>query len=65
MKVAATVLLLLISMLAVGQQKNRRLTYSPPGKLVDVGGYRLHLNCTGKGGPAVVLIAGGGDFSFD
>ena len=52
-------------MLAVGQRKDKALTYSPPGKLVDVGGYRLHLNCTGKGGPAIVLIAGGGDFSFD
>jgi pimeloyl-ACP methyl ester carboxylesterase len=37
----------------------------PPGRLVDVGGYRLHLNCTGRGGPAVVLINGAGDFSFD
>jgi pimeloyl-ACP methyl ester carboxylesterase len=37
----------------------------PPGKLIDVGGYRLHLNCTGKGEPTVVLIPGGGDFSFD
>jgi len=33
--------------------------------LLDVGGFRLHLNCTGQSGPAVVLIAGGGDFSFD
>lgn len=38
---------------------------SPPGKLVDIGGYRLHLNCSGKGGPTVVLIPGAGDFSFD
>jgi pimeloyl-ACP methyl ester carboxylesterase len=38
---------------------------APPGKLVDIGGYRLHLNCTGKNGPTVVLIPGGGDFSFD
>ena len=38
---------------------------APPGKLVDIGGYRLHLNCTGKGGPTVVLIPGSGDFSFD
>jgi pimeloyl-ACP methyl ester carboxylesterase len=40
----------------------------PPGKLVDVGGWRLHLNCTGrnKGGSAtVVLESGSGDFSFD
>ena len=25
----------------------------------------MHLNCTGKSGPTVVLIAGAGDFSFD
>ena len=59
------VLLLLLSVIAVGQQKDKQPRYSPPGKLVDVGGYRLHLNCTGKSGPTVVLIAGAGDFSFD
>ncbi|HEY0036832.1 MAG TPA: alpha/beta hydrolase, partial [Longimicrobium sp.] len=32
---------------------------------MDVGGYRLHIDCTGRGGPTVVLIAGSGDFSFD
>jgi len=36
----------------------------PLGKLVDIGGYRLHLNCTGKGKQTVVLSAGAGDFSF-
>ena len=34
-----------------------------PGQLVDVGGHRLHLNCTGTGSPTVVLQPGGGDFS--
>jgi hypothetical protein len=29
--------------------------YPPPGQLIDVGGYRLHLFCIGKGGPTVVL----------
>jgi pimeloyl-ACP methyl ester carboxylesterase len=52
-------------MIAVGQQTGKKPAFSPPGQLVDVGGYRLHLNCTGKSGPAVVLIAGRGDFSFD
>lgn len=47
------------------QQKGAEAEPAPPGKLYDVGGYRLHLNCTGGGSPAVVLIAGGGDFSFD
>jgi pimeloyl-ACP methyl ester carboxylesterase len=37
----------------------------PPGKLVDLGGHRLHINCTGKGAPTVVIENGLGDFSFD
>jgi pimeloyl-ACP methyl ester carboxylesterase len=37
--------------------------YPPPGELVDVGGYRLQLNCTGSGSPTVVIEAGMGDWS--
>ncbi len=37
--------------------------YPPPGELVDVGGYRLHINCTGSGSPTVVIEAGLGDWS--
>ncbi|MGY1814968.1 alpha/beta fold hydrolase [Blastococcus sp. SYSU D00820] len=29
-----------------------------PGRTYDVGGYRLHLDCTGSGGPTVVLFNG-------
>ena len=65
MRVTVAAFFLLLAMTAVGQQKDKKPTYSPPGKLVDVGGFHLHLNCTGKSGPAVVLIAGAGDFSFD
>ncbi len=63
MKAIVTALLLLLPLppQAAGRQKEP----APPGRLVDVGGYRLHVNCTGRGGPAVVLIAGAGDFSFD
>jgi pimeloyl-ACP methyl ester carboxylesterase len=32
--------------------------YPPPGELYDVGGYRLHLYCTGEGSPTVILEAG-------
>src|SRR5438105_1490520 len=42
--------------------------FPPPGRLVDVGGWRLHLNCTGtpdKSQPTVVLEAGIGDFSVE
>ena len=37
--------------------------YPPPGQMVDVGGYRLHINCTGNGRPTVVIEAGWGDSS--
>jgi len=37
--------------------------YPPPGQMVDVGGYRLHINCTGSGSPTVVIDAGLGDWS--
>lgn len=37
--------------------------YPPPGQLVDVGGYRLHINCTGTGSPTVMIDAGLGDWS--
>ena len=65
MKIIVTAFLLLLPFTVVAQQSGARPAYSPPGKLVDIGGYRLHLNCTGKDGPTVVLIAGAGDFSFD
>jgi len=35
----------------------------PPGRLVDIGGYRLHLWCAGDGAPAVILDAGLGGTS--
>ena len=54
------ILALLLALPAVASE-----TPKAPGKLVDLGGYRLHLNCTGKGHPTVVLSAGGGDYSFD
>ncbi|HEX9130575.1 MAG TPA: alpha/beta hydrolase, partial [Gemmatimonadaceae bacterium] len=33
------------------------------GDLVDVGGRRLHLRCSGSGDPVVVLVPGAGEFS--
>ena len=37
----------------------------PPGRLIDVGGHRLHLWCTGEGAPAVILDTGLGGSSAD
>lgn len=35
-----------------------------PGKLIDVGGYRLHLLCMGKGSPTVIFESGIADDSL-
>jgi pimeloyl-ACP methyl ester carboxylesterase len=40
-------------------------TFPPPGELVDLGGHRLHIHCTGAGTPVVVIENGLGDFSSD
>jgi pimeloyl-ACP methyl ester carboxylesterase len=37
--------------------------YPMPGQLIDVGGHRLHLSCTGSGTPTVVLEPGAGGMS--
>lgn len=39
--------------------------YPAPGQLIDVGGYRLHIQCVGAGSPTVVLDAGLGGSSLD
>jgi pimeloyl-ACP methyl ester carboxylesterase len=37
--------------------------YPMPGQLLDVGGHRLHLSCTGSGTPTVVLEPAAGEMS--
>lgn len=37
----------------------------PPGRLIDIGGYRLHMWCTGAGAPAVMLDTGLGGSGAD
>jgi pimeloyl-ACP methyl ester carboxylesterase len=39
--------------------------FLPPGQLIDVGGYRLHIHCTGNGSPTVILESGLGGTSLD
>ena len=38
-------------------------TVPAPGRVLDIGGYKLHLNCLGSGGPTVVIDAGAGSWS--
>jgi len=45
----------------IAETRDRRLNH-PPGQLVDVGGYHMHIYCTGQGSPTVVLDSGLGDY---
>ena len=64
-------LLLLVSLHAAtvwAQSESTQPPLPPPGRLVDIGGWRLHLNCTGESRasqPTVILEAGLGDFSVE
>jgi len=52
----------------LSQSESTPPPFPPPGRLVDVGGWRLHLNCTGEARasqPTVILEAGKGDFSVE
>jgi pimeloyl-ACP methyl ester carboxylesterase len=69
--IIAGVLVLLVCFLvgmmwASGAKAKQELAkqYPPPGQMVDVGGYRLHINCQGEGSPTVVLEAGAFSFSL-
>src|SRR5437879_8294750 len=39
------------------------IVYARPGQLVDAGGFRLNLYCTGRGSPTVVFDSGWGDWA--
>jgi pimeloyl-ACP methyl ester carboxylesterase len=38
---------------------------APPGQMVDIGGRKLHLVCSGTGSPTVILEAGASSFAID
>jgi pimeloyl-ACP methyl ester carboxylesterase len=55
-----------IALLGRGAKKRLAARYPPPGQMVDVGGFRMHINCQGdpSAGPAVVMDAGNGEPSL-
>ena len=44
----------------ISEARDRRFN-AMPGRLVEVGGYKMHIDCTGQGSPVAVLDAGLGD----
>lgn len=61
--IAAVVMIGLLAASCHSQPKPE--SYDPPGRLVDIGGRKLHLYCIGEGSPTIVLMAGGGAYSID
>jgi len=58
----------LLLAVAASAQNSSAPPFRAPGRLIDLGGWRLHLNCSGQANPSrptVILEAGAGDFSVD
>lgn len=66
-KIFFSICLITLFFLKVNAQTDPALQPKPLGKLVDVGGWKLHLYEMGnkKNGASVILEPGIGDFSFD
>jgi pimeloyl-ACP methyl ester carboxylesterase len=68
LRIIVRLLLVLIILIAaagffyenISEARDRR--FNPmPGRVVDVGGYKMHIDCTGQGTPTVILDSGLGD----
>lgn len=63
-RVAISICILIIALVSIGvfyeQSARSRAAkdFPAPGRLVDIGGRQIHLNCEGEGTPIVVLEAG-------
>lgn len=62
--IAIVILLVLIAALALAgcayqtiSEASDARAFRPPGELVDVGGYKMHIYCSGEGSPTVILDA--------
>jgi pimeloyl-ACP methyl ester carboxylesterase len=66
--IPAACAVLAMNSVALDAQDSVPPPFPAPGKLVDIGGWRLHLDCTGERTatqPTVILEAGIGDFSVE
>lgn len=52
------------AMLAIAALSAIAQPYPAPGKLIDVGGYRVHLYCTGASSPTVIIAGAAGSFDW-
>ena len=63
MRISPFILLIPVALVSNPQLRAQN-SPAPPGRLVDIGGQRIHVNCTGRGTPTVLLENGTGDFSM-
>jgi pimeloyl-ACP methyl ester carboxylesterase len=70
-QIALTLLAIPVALLALGASYEALMAagdaqrYPPPGRLVDIGGRRLHLHCVGGGSPTIVFESGHAGTSID
>jgi len=58
--------LLLLSFLAIPRVAwSDKVSFEPPGKLVEVNGRNMHINCIGNKSPTIILDSGTGGFSLE
>ena len=65
MRLRAGVIIAVLGVTELSGEAQQPQRYEPPGRLIDIGGRKLHLHCAGTGSPTVILVAGGGAFSID
>ena len=66
LSIVLIVILVLLSgsWIAGASAKKKLMAQNPaPGQMVDAGGFKMHIHCTGEGSPTVILVSGLDDFS--
>ncbi|MDT9600189.1 alpha/beta fold hydrolase [Sphingosinicella rhizophila] len=62
--IGTAILTLLAALIAAGivweqvERARARNDYPPPGRMIDIGGRNMHLDCRGTGSPTIILEAG-------
>lgn len=65
MRLSAAVAVALLTAALPAAREQAAKGPEPPGRLIDIDGRRLHIHCSGKGSPTVILVAGGSAYSID
>jgi pimeloyl-ACP methyl ester carboxylesterase len=64
MRILCAVIILFVAAPHLHSQTTDR-SHPAPGRLVDIGGRKLHLDCSGSGSPTIIFEAGGDAYAID